>query len=272
MALKVFKNPGEARLERVLIYAAPKAGKTRLATSLPDSFGKILYVAEDENSKFLDPVLNKYRDRIIVLESEGDSPIHNSMEIASRDWKKDLDPEIGTIVIDTFTKTTNKWLAFIANEGMFSAEKHIQIGKPGTKGFQNIPMQGDYMAVQALQNNYLDMLFQQKLHVLVLCHEYLDTPEGGAAKGGPATVGKATIRSLPGKFNTVIRLDIKNVPPQAGKPAQQKIIARTENHGAFVAGVRTGHEINPIPIIELAPDPINFWNEYVKAVNYEGDK
>lgn len=273
MALKIFKNPRDARLERTLIYAAPKAGKTRLATSLPDHMGKILYLAEDENSKYLDSVLNKYRDRIIVMEQEGkDSPIHNAMEAASRNWKKDLDPEIGTIVVDTFTKMTNNWLKYVANEGMFSSEKHIQIGTPGTKGFVNIPMQGDFMAVQALQNNFLDMLFQQDLNVLVLCHEYLDTPEGGAAKGGPATVGKATIRSLPGKFNTVIRLDTKNIPAQAGKPAQQKIVARTENHGAYVAGIRTGHATNPIPSIELQPDPINFWNDYFKTINTEGTK
>jgi hypothetical protein len=57
------------RFERILIYADPKCGKTRLATSLPARFGDTIYVAWDPGTERLGPVLPHYRSRLHPIRS-----------------------------------------------------------------------------------------------------------------------------------------------------------------------------------------------------------
>ena len=85
-------------------------------------------------------------------------------------------------------------------------------------------------------------------------------------EGGPATAGKATVRSFPGRFDTVIHLERRTVDKTPS------ITAHTERHGIWSAGIRSGHLVNPMPSIKLDPDPINFWKEYDRHFRTEASK
>lgn len=257
------------QFERVIVYSEPKSGKTRFSTSLPERFGKIVYFAADPGSESLGPVLPQYRERIYVIQSGPEvgkvyNPRADAMFVAQHDWTKDpKTPGAGTLVWDTLTQTSIQILAHIADSGEFSQSKHISIGTPGQPDFYNIPMEGDYGAAQNSISRTVDFLFRLPMHVIVVCHATYDEPKGGGSlEGGPATVGKATVRSFPGRFNTAIHLVRRDVPGKVGEPSVSEITAWTERHGIWSAGIRSSHEVNPIPKIRLNPDPINFWDQY----------
>lgn len=248
---------------RALGYAAPKSGKTRWATSLPDSFGQILYVAEDDNSETLGPVLDKYKSRITVVKSVNDysktyDPVAEVFDIAV-DWKKYC-PEAGTIVWDTMSATGDRVLQFIAEKAQFSGQ-HIVVGAPSGPGRFVVPMQGDYGGAQNCITRLTSFLMQLPLHVIVLCHERLDEASGGQGiEGGPATVGNATVRTYSKPFDITVRLE-KKTTAAPGQPSKTTVTAFTERVGVWQASIREGGGVNRMPRIELEPDPINFWNQ-----------
>ena len=263
--LELMKGTQQERLERCLIYSDPKCGKTRLATSLPERFGNLIYIAADEGSENLAPVLSSYRGRLTVVRAgmgEGKKDlVGDYFEAACHNWKKDV-PGANTLIWDTMTASARQMLQHIADTGQFSQEKHIVLGAPGSAARQAIPMQGDYMAVQNMLERLVALLFQQALHVLVLCHATFDEPQGGGSvEGGPATAGKATVRSFPGRFDSVIHLE-KQVTQSPGQAAKSTVVAHTERHGIWSAGIRSQHPVNPMPKVVLESDPINFWNLY----------
>lgn len=278
MALKL-GSPTSERLERILIYGDPKTGKTRLATSLTARFGDFAYVAADPGSSGLASVLSGYRDRARVISmlsgaspSVQDNPHRDAFLVACNDWlgKSPSEwagkPPIKTIVWDTMTATALDILAYVANSGQFSEKAHIGLGQPGSVEHQKIPMQGDFMATQGIVSRLVDFLFKQPLHLIVICHSGYDEPrEGGNVEGGPTTVGKATIRSFPGRFDTVIHLTRRSSATGTGNPGSA-VTAWTERHGMWSAGIRSKHETNPIPKIDLNPDPVNFWLQYDQVV------
>jgi hypothetical protein len=126
-------------------------------------------------------------------------------------------------------------------------------------------MQGDYMATHNIISRLVDFLFKQPLHLIVVCHAiYDEAREGGTIEGGPATAGKATVRSFPGRFDTVIHLTRRANQPSGGTGNNQtsSVTAWTERHGIWSAGIRSGHATNPMPKLDLDADPINFWKQY----------
>lgn len=281
MALKL-GSPTTERLERILIYGDPKTGKTRLATSLTPRFGDALYVASDPGSDSLSSVLNAYRPRIRPVSMEfpkgkpltaTDNPHRDSFHIACNDWigsgvpaEWAGKPPIKTLIWDTMTATAQDILAYVATSGQFSQSAHVGLGAPGSVEHQKLPMQGDYMAAHNIISRLVDFLFKQPLHLIVICHATYDEPrEGGSVEGGPATTGKATVRSFPGRFDTVIHLTRRattsgGVGP--GTAPSPSVTAWTERHGIWSAGIRSGHTTNPLPKLDLESDPINFWKQY----------
>lgn len=257
----------EEKFERVLLYGDPKTAKTRLATSLTDRFGEILYYAADPGSEALSSVLPHYRSRINVIKSVSDGktwdPDADAFNFALMDWSAEF-PNVRTIVWDTMTATSLDLLSYVADTGQFSERKHIAIGSGQSS--QNIPMQGDYMAVQNRVHRLLNALFSKRLHLVVVCHANYDEPrEGGSVEGGPATVGKATIRAFPGRFDTVLFTNRSSKPPEKiGEPGKPTFAVYTERYRIWSAGIRSSHAINPMPKVELDPDPINFWKLYDK--------
>jgi hypothetical protein len=279
MALKLGSATGE-RLERILIYGDPKTGKTRLATSLTQRFGDALYVAADPGSDGLASVLSNYRARLRVVSASypagkpatpTDNPHKDAFVVACQDWVGKQPEEwsgkepVKTLIWDTMTATAQDILSYVATSGQFSDKAHIGLGQPGGVEHQKLPMQGDYMATHNIISRLVDFLFKQPLHLVVVCHAiYDEAREGGTIEGGPATAGKATVRSFPGRFDTVIHLTRRAAGgANTGQSSPgSSVTAWTERHGIWSAGIRSGHANNPMPKLDLDSDPINFWKQY----------
>jgi hypothetical protein len=254
------------RRDIILLYGDAGSGKTRLATSLTERFGEIIYFALDEGSEGLDSVLEKYRGRIHVVKPTWENPFVDAAEIASRDWRKQF-PTAKTIVIDTFSNLTWKLLSYCTNMGMFSS-KHVEIGT-GTALRASLPDRGDYGGTHAIIRNFVvQILNQQKtFNIVFVCHQdHPDTDDAGnRLPGGPATVGKAMTTWLAARFKSVIRLDreIENKIVAGKVEIITKIVARTAPHGSFIARINeAGEKGNPIPVVPVAVDARNFWEMF----------
>ena len=267
MGLRILKNPDELRKiakERIIIYGRAGIGKSRFALSLTERFGKIAYYAADKNSELLSSIDPKKHARVIVTIPEGDDPIQNFMTFAMTDWSK-IDPDIGTIVVDTYTKVAVDSIRHSANTGSVTSEKHYIVGDP-KQGGQVIPNRGDYLAIESISRGYLDMLFdkQRSKHIVLVCHEDIKIIENVHAVGGPAHPGRAMTEELPAQFSTVIRLIREQLLIPGASAPQDVVVAISDNDGKFVAKIRTMNEIekNPLGHIVLDRNPENFWKKY----------
>lgn len=268
-------RPKAHSFERIMIYGDPKTGKTRLATALPDSFGDIIYFAADIGSESLAPIITEIRPRIHIVKSapskkgEKYDPDADAFNFALNDWTKEF-PNARTIIWDTLTQTAWDVLQFIADEGQFSESKHIAIGSGDHQ--MNLPMEGDYRSAQERIDRLITYLFRQPMHIICVCHADYDQPKGGMveAEGGPKTVGRATIRRLAGKFDTVLYTKIESTPPaKFGEPSTSNFYVYTAKHKIWAAGIRGGNRENPIPRVKLEPFPINFWNLFFQHFRTE---
>lgn len=254
-----------AQKERIIIYGRAGIGKTRLALSVPESWGKIVYYAADTNSEFLTSIGAAKRERLVVVKPEGDDPTQLFMQFAMTDWKK-IDPAIGVVICDTYTKVALDAIRHSANTGAVTAEKHFIVGDPANGG-QVLPNRGDYMAIDSLSRGFLDMIFakQKDMHIIFLCHEDVKIVENVHAVGGPAHPGRAMTEYLPAQFNTVIRLIREQTLVPGADAPEDVVIAITENDGKFIAKVRTANEtgINPLARVALDRDPSPYWIKYV---------
>lgn len=250
--------------ERIIVYGRAGIGKSRFVLSLTERFGKVVYYAADSNSDLLSSIDPSKRDRVIVVIPEGDDPLKNFMKFCMTDWKK-IDPEIGTLVVDTYTKVALDIIRFAANSGTMDREKHYVVGDPA-EGGQAIPNRGDYQAIESVSRGFLDMLFdkQRDLHIFFSCHEDVKIVENVHSVGGPAHPGRAMTEYLPAQFSTVIRLIRDEILVPGDDAPRNVVIAVTENDGKFIAKVRTADEKNPNPLarVLLDQDPVNFWNQY----------
>jgi AAA domain-containing protein len=253
----------DTRLERVLIYGDPKSGKTRLATSLPSEFGEAIYVAWDPGTEHLGPVLEAHRPRLHVIQSVPDgktaySPDVDAFAIALHDWRGEY-PNVRTLIWDHITATAEDCLFAVADSGQFS-DKHIRIGDPKSAGKLNVPMEGDYGAIHSTIDRLTTYLFRQPLHLIILAHATMtEAKDGSGLIGGPATVGRASVRKYAGRFDTVVHIARKH------RDKAERFVAFTDRHdNLWNAGVRSSLLTNPMPSFELAPDPINFWLAYQK--------
>ena len=155
------------------------------------------------------------------------------------------------------TATASDILAAIADKGQFS-DKHIAIGAPGASKM-NIPMEGDYGAAQGTIDRLTTYLFRQPLHLIILTHAMTAESKDGSGRRGPALVGKAMVRNYAGRFDTVLRLGRRKVESREAFTAYTD---RSSVASFWTAGVRSHLPTNPIPSLDLSPDPINFWNSY----------
>lgn len=266
MGLRVLK-PAQLHsdiLERIIIYSRAGVGKTRLALSLTPRFGKIAYFAADDNSWLLPSISPKKKDRVYVVRPEGDDITQNFMQFAMQDWKK-YDPEINTLVVDTFTKVGQDAIRFSANSGSVTSEKHYIVGDP-TAGGQTIPNRGDYLAIDALGRGFIDMLMdkQSHMHVIMVCHEDVKLIENVHAVGGPSFPGRQMIEYLPAAFSTVIRLVKEQILIPGHSAPDDVVVAIGDNDGKFIAKMRTIDEENPNPLARVILDrnPDSYWVKY----------
>lgn len=249
--------------ERIVIYGRAGTGKTRLALSLSARFGKIAYFAVDENSDTLPSIDRRKRDRIYVVSARGENILHNFMKFARTDWKS-IDPEINTLVVDTFTKVGQDAIRYSANTGSVTAEKHFKIGDPN-EGGQTIPNRGDYMGVDALGRGFIDELYSKQgdMHVILLCHEDVKVVENVSVIGGPAFPGRQMLEYLPGVFGTIIRLTKDQIMVPGASAPTDVVVAIGEGDGKYIAKMRTTNENDPNPLARVVLDrnPETYWTD-----------
>ena len=249
--------------ERILGYGRSSTGKTRWGLSLPDRYGKIAYFCADDNAEYLHSIAVEKHARIVRIIPEGDDPTASFQAFCMRDWKK-VDPAIGTLVVDTFTKVGMDSVAFSANTGAMDREKHYHVGVVGEGGVA-IPNRGDYQALDALGKGYLDTLFkmQRDLHIIFLCHEDVKVI-GGVARGGPSFPGWTMMEYMPGEFSTVVRLIKEQQLVKGADMPEDVVVAIGENDGKFIAKVRTNDETKPNKMarVVLNRNPLNWWEAY----------
>lgn len=261
-------NPASANqtCEAILGYGSPGSGKTRLFTSLTERFGKIAYVALDERSEGLQAVLPQYQPRITVVKPDWKNPVVDGAEIVFGGWKK---KGFDTLILDTFSALTWKWLSHITNTGSFQAN-HVKIGDVA------MPDKGDYGGVYIYGQDFITKLMEKNpdVHLIVICHEDLDKDEkSGSVAGGPSTAGRALAKWLPGRFATVMRLDrlSTNIVENGTVMQKSKYVVRMAPHGAWVAR-RNENSLkgNPLPSFELGVDPLAFWQKYDETSPLKG--
>lgn len=257
------------------IYGDPAAGKTRFATSLPERWGKIAYIALDDGSENLDSVLPAYRERISVFRPEWKNAIVDMGEIAVTKWAAQGHK---TIILDTLTNAAWKLLNHVTKNGTFKRQANpITIGSPGSPEHLVLPDPADYGGVQSILTNFLTMLIdhQQDMHIIVVCHarDNSKTLPGGvmqpATFGGPDLIGRGLLTWLPRKFKTIIRLDKQVVPGMTGglPTLDTQRIAWMSPQGIWVARRNEASPTgNPLPKLALGIDPINFWRKYDEVV------
>jgi len=264
--MRTFAGSAPGAFERILIYGAPKTGKTRLATALPwgEFFGKqAAYIAADPNAASLRSVLPADRDHLIVCPIPNDpqakyDPLREAVEAATAKWEG-----CSVLIWDTITQTAEDLLEAYARLGNYAKEQ-ITFGKPGTPEFHAHPTMGDYGAAQTSTCDHLiGHLFRQPLHLIVIAHEGWSEPKsGGELAGGPITVGQATIRTFPSRFDTVIRIEAKK-KAEPGKPSRVEHTARVQPHGPWIVGVRGARTMGDV---KLEEDPRHFWKTYLETI------
>jgi hypothetical protein len=261
--------------QRIAIYGDPKVAKTPLALQLPLGsayWGDAIYVAADDGSESLRSCTPEIRSHIHVVKPSRDpktgkyDPVKEAWEIITHDWTKEW-PGVKTMIWDTMSETGLETLSYIADAGQFSKDKHVTIGDPGGKYTHNLPLQGDYLGAQDSIGRMLKGLFTSDLHLVIIFHTAIDEKEGGAAiAGGPATVGKATIRQIAKPFDAVLRLEKKQIFDPDTKQAKQVVVIHSEASGIWIGGVRTPRA-NPIAQVNVPMDkPLAaYWPLYMGA-------
>lgn len=257
--------------ERILIYGRAGVGKTRFGLSIPESWGRIAYYAADKNSWLLQSISKSKRDRVEVVRGEGPDPTAQFMQFIMMDLDE-LGPDIGVIVVDTYTKVALDGLSYTANSLSMDREKHYIVGELG-KGGIAIPNRGDYQGIDGLSKNYLDVLFDlhPDKHIIFMMHEESKQIGGkdGPVIGGPQHPGWTMIDYLPSQFSTVIRLIRDEVMAPGADDISPVVVAITEYDGKFPAKLRTDDEEAPNPLARcvLARNPSPWWVEYEAHIN-----
>lgn len=259
-------------VRRIMGYGDPKAGKTRLFTALP--WGPIwgeraAYVAWDVSSSELGSVLPENRDRLLVITPEAKEiedpktkerklvydPYEEAVRIARHNWAED---GCGTLIWDTMTKTSWEILSAVAKGKDMTVSKGyaspLTIGDRKSDAFLAQPAPADYGIAQQAVFDILEFLNHQPINVIVLCHSVDDDNQGkGDMIGGPATVGRATIKALAGYFNNLFRVTIQSTKVPGSNPPKydRKRVVQTEPQSYWMAGFNQPNEKNPIGTYDL---------------------
>lgn len=251
----------------VNMYGAGGTGKTRLAAaacrSWPEQFGeRAIYLALDPASERLDSVLPEDRGNLEMVGVDIKRDVYTQMkEILTYPWEKE---GFKTIITDTMTTVIGILLTQVTNSGKFS-DKHIDLGD-GMKQ----PMPGDYLAVNTLTMGLLRFMQGSGLNCLSLYHEAEVRPEPGQAGepyGGPATVGKALIRTIGNLDMTVLRIGMRR-PRGAGLGKfEMERVVYTDTNGIWQSKLRSQHLKNPIPEVVMEPDPTNVWKKLKEVLS-----
>lgn len=263
----------------IALYGPPKAGKTRLACSLPwgPVWGeKAIYCAWDPGSAMLSAVPVHHRERIVAVtpttsvdprtKREVFDPLTEAVAMATTNWKEKV-PGAGTLIWDTMTETSRMLLHAYADAGTFS-DKHLTFGRPGEPSFHSAPMEGDYGAAQRSTMFILEHLFRQNMNLIILFHDNVVSPDSKRGEtfityGGPAIAGKAGTQAIAGRFENLFRVECE--PKLEGGKIKPMHYLYSTAKGAWLAGFRNPlTSENPLAKVQLDPDPVTFWKRFTE--------
>lgn len=292
MPAQFYEVPNQAAAyKRLILYGSPKSVKTPLALAYgaylrsknPNS--KTLYVASDRGSEDLPSLPDRsWRDFIKVwtpgspLEADYD-PRAEAVRIAMGDWKKH-DPNFDLLIWDTFSTDCARILQYIANMEWFASaktgDKHVTIGDPtlpkNHPARLNIPVQGDFNAMQGITWGLVDALACQKMHVILICHEEEIKDQKGVKKIGPSFVGKALTSKLPGILTGILYTEKTGVPnmDKGGKLESTLHVYSDPGDDMHMAGIRhepvNGSPLNPIPKVKVGADLVKYWELFFNTL------
>lgn len=267
---------------RGAVYGDPKTGKTPLVLQLPlgpdEPLGEALYVAADEGAWRLTACPPEQRKFIHVVRPAPPpgtkyDPGAEAFNIVMTDWsKKENWPDdedwsnIRTIIWDTVSETSIEILNDIADKGQFSKEGHVTIGGESKSKF-NLPIPGDFNGAQSTVERLTKLLFRQPLHLICIYHsDLMENDDGKIVMGGPATVGKATLRKVSKPFDWVLRIEKKGVFNSETKKTEQQTVIHTDAAGVWIGGVRISGK-NSMPSVTIKADtPFSlFWPKFFEA-------
>ena len=291
--LEVFDpTKAENQRERIIIYGRAGIGKTRLALSLPEKLGDILYYAAEDNSEFLSSISNEKRKRVKVIRPDKSDPIRNFQQFCIQDWRTKF-PSVTTLVVDSYSEVAEACILHAASTGAIDREPHYRIGDSNEEGGIALPHQGDYQGIIYITRNFLDTLFDKQRHmnIIFICRETSKIiggtklsitgkdgktraqEVGGKSFGGPDHPGKQMMEELPARFSTVIRLIREPVMVPGMSVPEWRVIAITDNDGQFVAKVRESDEVkgNSLGRVILDKNSENFWRLYFACQNSAGE-
>lgn len=251
----------------VVLYGAGETGKSRLAAACARASAatwgdRVIYLTSDPEGERLGSVLLLDRPNLETVSLELNKDVNKQLEdiyLGKGDAKWMVDEGYKTIITDTLTIAMRTLLGQLADSGKFS-EKHIKLSDG-----HNQPMQGDFLAVGTLMDGLMRAQKSGPFNHIVLCHEQEVRPEDGKPGeviGGPATVGKANVRSIVNWYNTVLRVWQKPEPRKdlSQAPRMQRFVSTT-TAGIWQAKFRAPQLANPIPTILVNEDPVNVWRE-----------
>lgn len=267
---------GGARL--INLFGAGGSGKTRAAAACcrarPDIYGeRAIYVPIDPGSEGLGPVLAEDRGRLELVGVDPSKDVFSqAVEIIQHPWAEE---GIKTIVWDTMTTLGQIMLGQLANSGKFSSDKHIELST--VRGAKvNLPMQGDFLAIEALLFQLLSLMRGSNVNHLAIFHELEIRPEPGTPGepyGGPAFVGKAMTRKIGNWYTQSLRFSTRQRRRANLQEApKQEWVVHTEDRGIWKSKFRLPQPENPCPEIVLNPDPANLWQTLESYLNPEVQK
>ena len=128
-----------------------------------------------------------------------------------------------------------------------------------------------YQAVNTLFMSLLRKQLASGLNHLTLFHDQEVRPEPGQPGepiGGPATVGKASIRSIVNLYNTALHL-VKRPKRRnnLSDPLEYERVVHTAGHGIWQAKLRVNDQKLEMPEITMQYDPANVWTVLDSIIN-----
>lgn len=213
-------DPGQELFLRCSITALGGHGKTTLAVTVPDEWGRIGYIMADGTSKRFASIPYDIRPRLVPIDLDGmatrdeegvvtsTSWLKEAFLVAQTDWRAKY-PDMGVIVWDTVTQTAREILRESARKNWFSS-KGPTTG-PRDKSGENIasmeeaqkyaqPQEGDFGVAQQSIVLVQEWFVKQPMHVIALFQEGFASPDAKTGEGalyGPDVMGQKGPRIMP---------------------------------------------------------------------------
>ena len=244
---------------KFLLHGSPGSGKTPLATSLPwgtAGWGEgAVYVACDRKEAGLAGTLPHNRGRLITPDyGAASDPYTFVKSVLEYDWRAEGAP---TVIIDTGTNLGRDFLQAAVDAGAYNS-KSVTFGTSILK----LADKPHYGLAHNLMSKIIKAASASPLNIIMLFwSDYQEPEDGKGAWGGPITVNMTMSKDIAGEFSNII---YTRTSTEGGRT---KYFAHTENYGIWVARLH-GVLPNPIPVIEMQPDPVHVWQAIDQAQGF----